>query len=314
MIDVKTTHFPLGVPLGSSTLAGRWAGTIAAWAVLVVGCGPAPEPTVKIANSLNPSASTRMTVATLSPGATRFVLGLGGRDLLVGVDPESSELPGTENLPTVNLESARQLAPRLIIGPKLASGVAPSDSPAPSQISEYVEYAPHNLTDVFELCRTLGRRLVGLAGAAQFEREIARPLALMTPTRFHQDRPRIAAVTNWAPLELAGGHSFATDLIEIAGGNSVTHGGEEYRLVPDSETWQRLAPELVLVLSREPLSSSQRENAHRILPPEYPILFFPFDPDRLLLPEFAAVAESLQAELRSQRSRGSSAWSVGDKR
>jgi hypothetical protein len=37
------------------------------------------------------------------------------------------------------------------------------------------------------------------------------------------------------------------------------------------------------------------------LPPEYPVLFFSFDPDRLLLPEFAAVAESLQAELRSER-------------
>ncbi len=301
MNDVKNTHIPQGAPLNPRTLAGRWAGTVAAWAVLLVGCGPAPEPTAKIVNSLNPPTSIRMTVATLSPGATRFVLGLGGRNLLVGVDPESSELPGTENLPTLNLESARQLAPRLIIGPKLPSGVAPSDSPTPSKVSEYVEYAPHNLADVFELCRTLGRRLVGLVGATQFEREITRPLALMTPSSFRQDRPRIAAVTNWAPLELAGGHSFATDLIEIAGGNSVTHGGEEYRLVPDSETWQRLAPELVLVLSRAPLSAAQRENAHTTLPPEYPILFFSFDPDRLLLPKFASVAESLQAELRSQR-------------
>ena len=293
MFEVKTPQSPEGIRLCFKRLARRFGVTVCAWAVLLTGCGP--EPAAKNEKSPSPPASTRMTVATLSPGATRFVLGLGGRNLLVGIDSASSELPGTESLPTVDLDSARALGPRLIIGPKLPSEAASSDLPTGSKAPEYVEYAPHNLTDVFELCRTLGRRLVGLAGATQFEREITRPLALMTPTGFHRTRLRIAAVTNWAPLELAGGHSFATDLIEIAGGNSVTHGGEEYRLAPDSKTWQHLAPELVLVLSREPLSSTQQERARMALPPEYPILFFPFDPNRFLLPEFAAT------ELRSQR-------------
>jgi len=266
---------------------------------LPVACGAAPEPNLEKADSY--TLAPRLRVVTLSPSATRFVLALGGKALLVGVDSASKDLPGTEQLPSVSLESVRPLAPDLIVGPKLDLEVVPSDSETGPGAAEYVEYAPHNLEDVFELCRTLGRRLVGHASATQFEREISRPLAAIGGASFGEDRPRVLGVTGLDPMELAGGHSFATDFIEIAGGSSVTHGGENYRLAPDAGTWQRLAPDLVLFVSKHTLTPVQRDAARRALPSEYPTLFFPFDPDGLSLTEFADVARRLRMQLKPQQ-------------
>ena len=84
---------------------------------LPVACGAAPEPNLEKADSY--TLAPRLRVVTLSPSATRFVLALGGKALLVGVDSASKDLPGTEQLPSVSLESVRPLAPDLIVGPKL---------------------------------------------------------------------------------------------------------------------------------------------------------------------------------------------------
>ncbi len=290
---------------GGLSLWGRWRtlrslGPIFALAILcsgpVPGCSPGPggeEVTTRPSPDARPPA--RPSVVSLSPVATRFVLAIGAQKLLVGVDEHSKALPGTEPLPTLNLATTRQVAPDLV----LVSVLTPQPTNPPSGVVEieYVEFAPHDLEEVFDLTRSLGERLVGRAQATRFERSIARPLARVGGSSPRKDRPRIAAVVDLHPVRLAGGHSFATDLIEIAGGASVTHGGEEQTIHLADMDWQRLAPDLVLVLTREDLESSQRSALRGALPPGYPVIFFPFDAELFWLDSPAETASRLQEVL-----------------
>ena len=91
-----------------------WAGLVSA---LLSGCGPAAEPDKDAgkAPASGDPAPASPTVVSLSPGATRFVFALGAEPLLLGVDADSRALPGTEGLPTLDLATARQVAPDLVL-------------------------------------------------------------------------------------------------------------------------------------------------------------------------------------------------------
>ena len=286
---------------------GRWRGLRSVTAllglavpcsVLLPSCGPgADERDVATTPTREARTFSRPSVVSLSPAATRFVLAIGAQELLLGVDEDSKALPGTEPLPTLNLATARQVAPDLV----LVSAPAPQATrpPGGARGTEYIEFAPHDLEEVFDLTRSLGERLVGRAQAIRFERGIARPLARIGGSSPRKDRPRVAAVVDLDPVRLAGGHSFATDLIEIAGGTSVTHGGEEETIQLADMDWQRLAPDLVLVLTREELGPSPRSALRDVLPPEHPVIFFPFDAESFWLDSPAETASQLQEVLAS---------------
>ena len=112
MRSVKSMPFPhiLGhtLPGGHPDPPKRpWPLWVGVW--LLVACGAAPEPKLEKADSY--TLAPRLSVVTLSPSATRFVLALGGKTLLVGVDSASKDLPGTEHLPSVSLESVRPPGP-----------------------------------------------------------------------------------------------------------------------------------------------------------------------------------------------------------
>jgi len=219
--------------------------------------------------------------------------------MLVGVDAESSALPGHADLPVVDLESAHNLAPDIVLIPDL---VAVGDVAARSLElagARLVEFAPHDFEDVFALCRELGAQLVGIASATLFERRIARPLAIVGGISPPLGRARVVAVIGFEPLELAGGHSFQTDLIEIAGGTSVTHGGEESRIAMTPGRWDEFSPDLVLVSTTVELSLAEREVARSLIPERFRVEFFAFDPETFWLREPAREAERLRVLIKS---------------
>jgi ABC-type Fe3+-hydroxamate transport system substrate-binding protein len=144
-----------------------------------------------------------------------------------------------------------------------------------------VEFAPHDFEDVVPLVRRVGADLVGAERVDQFERAYSRPLARIAAASAGQPRPRVVAVVSFDPLEIAGGHSFETDLIEIAGGQSVTHltpHGDEPRLPIAPDRWTELAPDLVLVIAAPPASHEAEQALRNTLPPGAEVAFFPFDP------------------------------------
>ena len=303
MVKNRPLRFALRVsPLGTAPPT-KTALLALLWTLLGMACGTESEPETTAALPVSPPV--RASVVSLSPSASRFVIALGGRDLLVGVDLQSSALPGLEALPVVNLETAGRLGAELVLVPRQD---AHDDAAAPRAVptqTEYVDFAPHDLEEVVDLARTLGERLVGRAQAVRFERELLRPLAAVGAASFGQERPRIAAVLGLEPPELAGGHSFATDLIEIAGGTSVTHGGEESSFAVGEADWARLAPDLIVVVSSQPMSEEERSRARAILPAAYPLIFFSFDPDTFWLEEPADTARQLRKLLLESQGRDS---------
>lgn len=215
-------------------------------------------------------------VVSLDPLATRFVEALGAGDQLVAVDSDSAKLPELGDRPIATLASAADFAPDLV----LVSGRPLDDAPLralQAAAIRVVELAPHDLEDVIALIRSLGAELSGRAAAARFEHALSRPLALIGGRSSPIDRPRVVVVTQLDPLELAGGHSFESDVVEIAGGTSLTHGGEDHRLPVTREALRALAPDLIVVsLEAEP-DAARRAALRDQLPADLEVDFFTFD-------------------------------------
>ncbi len=266
-------------------------GLALALGALVLACSseqtPGHEPDLPVDRALR--------VVSLSPLASRFVQALGARDQLIGVDIRSSVISGLEGLPVVDATNAAEQAPDLV----LVSSLPAQDDPLARVLraagSELVEVAPHDLEDVFALCRDLGARLVGVAQANRFEHQLARPLARVGGSSPSEGRPRVVGVVGFEPLRIAGGHSFETDLIEIAGGSSVTHGGSEPRLAVDSARWSALAPQLVLVITPDEPSLPQRAAMLEALPSVARVEFFQLDAEAVWLDQPAEHARRLRA-------------------
>lgn len=227
-------------------------------------------------------------VVSWSLAASRFVRAIGAESLLVGLDPESARILDRRDLErAAHPDALIPLAPDLLlIGEE--DGRAIEDSTEAAGIS-LVVFEPHDLDDLMTLVRDVGERLVGRAAAARFERELSRPLAEIGGASFGAYRPRVAPIVGIDPLELAGGHSFETDLIEIAGGSSVTHGGEETRVRLDRALWEALpgaagaAPELFVYFAPRPPGAEERARLRARLPAGVPLGFFPVEHDRFWL-------------------------------
>jgi hypothetical protein len=227
-------------------------------------------------------------VVSWSPPASRFVRAIGAESLLVGLDPESARILGRRDLErAAHPDALIPLAPDLLLIGE-AAGRAIEESIEAAGISVVV-FEPHDLDDLMTLVRDVGERLVGRAAAARFERELSRPLAEIGGASFGAVRPRVAPLVGIDPLELAGGHSFETDLIEIAGGSSITHGGEETRVRLDRAPSQGLpgaagaAPELFVYFAPRQPSAEERARLRARLPAGVPLGFFPVEHDRFWL-------------------------------
>ncbi|HPG26845.1 MAG: hypothetical protein H6748_06190 [Spirochaetaceae bacterium] len=236
----------------------------------------------------NPVPSSRVgvgatqRVVSLDRVATRFVARLGAADRLVAVDATSRTLPDLGDRPLATLATAHRFEPDLVLVPALPLDDAPVRALQAAGI-RVVEFAPHDLEDVIALARSVGTELVGRAEAARFEHTLSRPLALIGGLAPATDRPRVAIVSSVEPLELAGGHSFESDLVEIGGGTSLTHGGEERRLPITPEGLRALAPDLVVVAGEAEPDAATRAWLRSKLPPALRIVFFGFDREQFWL-------------------------------
>ncbi len=225
------------------------------------------------------SAGVANRVVSLSPLATRFVARIGAGDRLVAADADSLRLRELAGLPVVvDLAGALPLAPDLVLVPQAPSPGDPAAAALHRRGARVAEFAPHDLEDVIALVRDVGTGLVGATEAERFQAAFSRPLARIGGTSGAPTRPRVVAVVSFDPLVIAGGHSFETDLIEIAGGTSVTHPGEEPRLAIAADRWAGLAPDLILVIGAPPASQRDEQALRNALPPGPEVAFFSFDP------------------------------------
>ena len=195
----------------------------------------------------------------------------------------------------VDLASATRVAPDVILLPETPAADEARAEELRSAGYELIVWAPHDFEEAFALCRDLGARLVGVPRATAFEIELSRDLARIGGSSFGRPRPRVAGLIGPAPLAFAGGHSFITDLIEIAGASSVTHGGAELRIPMSKDTLRAFAPDLLLVVSPDPLSESERHAIQQALPAAYRVEFFAFDAEHQWMHEAVSAARRLRA-------------------
>jgi ABC-type Fe3+-hydroxamate transport system substrate-binding protein len=243
--------------------------TLVSWAILASGCdGEAPE---------RPAEADRtVAVASLSRLATRFVLAVGAGHQLVAIDAASADIEGVDGLPVTDLAGVAATEPDIVLVPADPDPRDPDVAALLQRGARIATFAPHDFEDVLALVREVGREIVGTERATRFEVALSRPLAKIGGASRGQPRPRVVAVVRFDPIVIAGGHSFETDLIEIAGGHSVTHPGETTRRVIRADEWASLSPDLVLVLGERP--DARTEQAWRnVLPEGAAVVFVPLD-------------------------------------
>jgi ABC-type Fe3+-hydroxamate transport system substrate-binding protein len=240
-------------------------------------------------------------VVSLSAVATQILLGIDHGESLVAVDAASAALPAARNYPVTESAKAGAHAPDLVL--VAAPEAAAARRAAPS--ASVVEVAPHDLDEGWALCLEIGAALGRTEEARRFVRETSRPLAQLGAEAFGKRRPRVAAVLALEPLEVAGGHSFVTDLIELAGGESVGHGTEQPRLAWTTADLARAEPELIVIVTPGPASPVERELARRLASPSRRLGFLAFDPERDWLGGALPAARRLQAWIAEHADRPS---------
>jgi hypothetical protein len=254
--------------------------------VVLGGCG---EPVAE-----RPSRGTAppepLRVVSLSVQATRVVQELGQGARLVAVDEASARLPGLEALPLTDGETLGRFDPDIVLAP--TSELAAAHRAAPH--AEWMEVDVHDFDDGWALCHAIGALLGRTEEARRFVQRRSRPLAEIAAESFGKRRPRVVAVLRLDPLEVAGGHSFATDLIEMAGGESVTHGSEAPRLEWTAARLAAAAPELVVLVGPRAGTKDSRRELRRRLGPGPPIEILPLDLEQVWLSEGARAARMLR--------------------
>ena len=239
-------------------------------AAILLGCSPERD---ALPNPSGPAAR----VVSLSATASEVLVKLGAAEALIAVDSESHGLAGLGELPVVDLAASVELAPDFVVVGVLTTGDQPIAERLRARGSDVIEFAPHDFDDAYRLCRMLGHRLGRVAETRAYVRGHARELALMSAASFGYQRPRVAAVVGLSPLELAGGHSFTTDLIEIAGAESVTHGNDDRRVPMSPAELLAAAPDLVVVTSSAPMPEGERRRVRQLLGDGHEVAFMVFD-------------------------------------
>ena len=251
--------------------------------VLATACGQGEPESLLAAPPISPqrssveSTSEPSRLVSLTPLATRFILALGAKETLVGLDAQSRTLPGLQSRPSATLAQLHQDLNADLI---LVKEIPLDDSIERGLQAEGVTvlaFDPHDVEDVVALSRQIAPQLVGPQRAQNFERDLTHPLGLIGGLSSPTDRPRVLAIVGIDPIEIAGGHSFETDLIEIAGATSLTHGGEDTRTESTLAGIRAWSPDLLLVTSNAPLSKAEAETIRDALPAEIPTAFFDFD-------------------------------------
>jgi len=267
---------------------------------VVLGCEPGEDPAARSPLPDSPSQRARpLQVVSLSPLGTRFVIELGAQDQLVGVDPDSGQLPGLEAIERVDLADAYALSPDVVLIPPGVSEEDPGRVRLVEAGAQVYEFGPHDIEEVVALFRAVGSNLVGPAQALAREISVTRPLGMIGGESYGQPRPRVLAIVSLRPTELAGGHSFETDLIEFAGGKSLTHGGDDTRLHLGPTVCRDFSPDLVLLMLPEPPSAFDRDAASAMIPCASRFEFFEVDAEQFWLEKDQATARRLRALIES---------------
>lgn len=191
-----------------------------------------------------------MRIVSLTCSNTEIVCALGAADLLVGVDDHSdypadvvARLPRVGPDLGIDVAQVNALAPDLV----LASLTVPGHERVVEQLEAaglpFIAPAPTRLEHVYRDVREIGERIGRTAQAEALARELEDELGVSATAS-----GRKLLVEWWPkPVIVPGGDSWASDLIERAGGTSVlAHEAVKSRPISDDEA-RALDPDAIVI-------------------------------------------------------------------
>jgi ABC-type Fe3+-hydroxamate transport system substrate-binding protein len=171
--------------------------------------------------------SGELRIVSLSPSLTEILLALGLRERIVGIDRFSHDLPGCEAIPSLgglfapDLERTLELRPTLVVCVRSESQAGFFAQLRARGIAVHEIDTGGSLDAVIANYEKLG----ALAGRAAEGRALAErvrgELARVARSVAGRPRPSVALVVEREPLYVVAGGSFASALIEAAGGRNV---------------------------------------------------------------------------------------------
>jgi iron complex transport system substrate-binding protein len=231
----------------------RWLAVV----IIAAGCvvAAAAEARVVVQDMAGREVSLGATprrIVSLVPSATEIIFALGGQDRLVGVTDYCDFPPAARRKPSVggmvdpSLERIVALKPDLVLATREGNSEATFDQVTRLGIPIYLVIA-HRVADVTNVIRRLAELTERDSAApsliARLDGRIAGIRKAVAPLR----RPRVLYVVWPEPLIVPGRDALVTELIELAGGESIT-GGEAHAYPRFSvEAAVAKAPEIVVV-------------------------------------------------------------------
>ena len=196
----------------------------------VLGCGePSPAPPSTLTDDLGRSLDVEVpveNVLTLAPNLTELLFAIGRGEALVGASAADTYPPGLDSLPQfgtypLDAEAVVALQPDLVLATDQVNNPDDADALAEAGVPTYF-FRFTSIEDVPRAARRLGELLDAEASAdsaaAAFEARMAR----LTAQTSSLDRPRVLLLIGGETLFAFGDASYTQQLIEIAGGESVT--------------------------------------------------------------------------------------------
>ncbi|HTO55177.1 MAG TPA: helical backbone metal receptor [Myxococcota bacterium] len=166
-------------------------------------------------------------IVSLSPSTTGILIALGARGELVGVDQFSHELPGCAEIPALgglfapDLERTLELRPSIVVGVRSESQAAFFAALRARGVTVHELDTGGSLEAVLANYETLGGWIGRSAEGRALAQHARDQLADVARSVADRPRPSVALVVERDPLYVAAGGSFASALIDAAGGRNV---------------------------------------------------------------------------------------------
>lgn len=195
-------------------------------------------------------------VISLAPSITESIFAVGAGDKLVGVTtycdyPETAKtIEKIGDTQTPNLERIVALKPDVVFVSTASQLEAFMKTLEEQGIAVYVINAS-SLKDVLQNLRDLGALLGTDSRAAYFANELDKRAAAVDAKVQGMDRPRVFVQISRSPLFTVGRTSFVTEIVERAGGISVTRDVEKAFPEFSRETAMASDPDVMILSDSE---------------------------------------------------------------
>ena len=189
-------------------------------------------------------------VICLVPSVTDAIFALGSGDDVVAVSdyttypPEALKKPSVGSLVKPSIETILSFHPDLVVGTQIPGSSETATQLEAVGIPVYL-VDPHGLAGILQSVAHLGEALNRVPQAAALNASLSRRIEAVKARTAGKPAPRVLVPVWYDPIVTIGKHAFITEIIEAAGGRSVTDD-----LVPD---WPQVSMEAVLTRAPDAL-------------------------------------------------------------